>query len=193
MVVFQDEVHFTVEATITTLIGFVGVGTMVLMFFVLTLFANGVLKKNLNQKVIIIVIWWLLVAAGLYKPLGIKPVLFLISLTCMYTAMFLAIYDRLKSSLSYLFPKKEITANNIKLPPYGSEINLADYGLTERQIKFLTIYLFEGKTYDQIAQENYISLSVVKKEMAYCCKAFGVKNRESLVVLLLQYKIKRYV
>ncbi|MCR4741604.1 MAG: hypothetical protein K5866_01865 [Treponema sp.] len=181
----------TVEATITTLIGFVGIGTMVLMFFILTLFANGAFKKNLKKKIIILVIWWLLVAAGLYKPFGIKPVLFLLALTCMYTAMFLAIYDRLKASLSYLFPDKEIAASNIKLPPYGSEIDLSDYGLTERQIKFLTTYLYKGKSYDQIARENFISLSVVKKEMAFCCKAFGVKNREALMILLLQYKIKK--
>ncbi|MBQ1709626.1 MAG: hypothetical protein II032_00720 [Treponema sp.] len=46
----------------------------------------------------------------------------------------------------------------------------------------------EGLTYEEIADKNNISVSVVKNEMAKCCQVFGVKNREALRLLLLQYR-----
>lgn len=48
----------------------------------------------------------------------------------------------------------------------------------------------DNLTYDKIANDNYVSLSIVKMEMAQVCKLFGVKNKEDLKILLLQYKIE---
>lgn len=178
-----------IESSCTTLIGFAGIGTMIFMFFVLTLFTNGSFTKNPRPKIIAIIIWWSLIIVGVFPAFGIKGGLFALFLTLLYIGMYLAIYDKLKSKLTYLLPKKEVVDSNINLPEYGKELNLTEYGLSNRQIKFLLDCINDGKTYEEIAKENNISVSVVKKEMAFCCKTFGVKNREALIILLLQYKI----
>lgn len=181
-------VILAVEAIITTLIGFAGVGTMLMMFCCLLLFVNGFFKKHTKKKFIIIFICWICVDIAVYPVMGLRYVLFNIFLAFLYYAIYVVIYSKLEEKLSYLLPKNEVSQIT-NLPPHGSELILKDFGLTERQIKFLSSCLKEGLSYDQIAQNNYISTSVVKKEMATCCKIFGVKNREALRILLLQYKL----
>ena len=44
-------------------------------------------------------------------------------------------------------------------------------------------------TYNEIAAETEKNLSAVKREMSVLFKLFGVKNRDSLHLLLLQYDI----
>lgn len=180
---------FGIEATITSLIGFIGIGCMLLMFLGLSLFTDGAFKKNYKQKLTFISIWWALVIAGVFPAFGIKGSAFAIAVTFFYVAIFLVTYAKLQDKLSYLLPKFEVASEKIQLPYYGSKLYLKDYGLTERQIDFLRYCIIEGKTYEEIAAIKEISVSVVKKEMSNCCKLFGVKNRESLRILLLQYKI----
>lgn len=180
---------FALQATLTTLIGFAGIGTMLLMFLVLSLFTDGFFKTKFKLKVSVMAVWWALVLIGVYPAFKLRAFLFAIALTFFYITMMLVTYDKLRDKLSYLLPKNQITSNIEKLPPPGSELVLSDYGLTKRQIKFLMLCINEGMTYEEISQANYISVSVVKKEMSTCCKTFGVKNREALRVLLLQYKL----
>ena len=64
------------------------------------------------------------------------------------------------------------------------------FGIFERQKKFLLLVMNENLTYEKIANDCIVSLSIVKMEMAQVCKIFGVKNKEALKILLLQYKIE---
>jgi len=180
---------FAVEATCTTLIGFAGIGTMLLMFLVLSLFTDGFFKTNLKIKVPILITWWSLVIIGVYPPFKLRGSLFALALTLFYIAIMFATYDRLKDRLSYLLPNPEETTE-VKLPSRGSVLSLSQYGLSKRQIKFLMLCIDKDLTYEEIAEQNFISVSVVKKEMSACCKAFGVRNKENLKLLLLQYIIK---
>lgn len=181
---------FFIQSTITTLIGFAGIGTMLLCFLGLLLFVNGFFKTKVKLKLTIIGIWWALVILGVYLAFGIRPALFVFTLTIFYIAMLATIYDKLSQKLSYLLPQKEVSTKAQELPPYGSSLSLSNYGLTERQKKFLLLVMNENLTYEKIANDCIVSLSIVKMEMAQVCKIFGVKNKEALKILLLQYKIE---
>lgn len=181
---------FFIQSTITTLIGFAGIGTMLLTFLGLSLFVNGFFTTKLKLKLSVFGIWWTLVIIGVYFGFGIRPAFFVLALTLFYFAMLATVYEKLNKKLSYLLPEKEISSKSNELPPYGSVLSLSKFGLTERQIKFLLLVMNENLTYDKIASESYVSLSIVKMEMAQVCKIFGVKNKESLKILLLQYKIE---
>ena len=181
---------FFIQSTITTLIGFAGIGTMLLCFFLLLLFINGFFKTKVKQKLIFFSIWWTLVIIGVFIAFGIRPGLFVFALTMFYIAMLATIYEKLSQKLSYLLPQKEVSSKENELPEYGALLSLSDYGLTERQKKFLLAVMNENQTYDKIASDNCVSLSIVKMEMAQVCKIFGVKNKENLKILLLQYKIE---
>lgn len=180
---------FSVEAVITTLIGFAGVGAMLMMFFCILLFVNGFFKEHTKRRFSIILFSWLIVDIAVYPVLGLRYVLFNIFLAFLYVTMYLVIYSKLEEKLSYLLPENKVTSKIKDLPIHGSVIILEKYGLTKRQRNFLESCIKEGLSYEQISQKNNISISVVKKEMSACCKAFGVKNREALLILLLQYKL----
>lgn len=181
---------FFIQSTITTLIGFAGIGTMLLCFLGLLLFINGYFRTKVKRKLILFSIWWALVILGVYIAFGIRPALFVFALTTFYIAMLATIYEKLSQKLSYLLPPKEISSKENELPAYGQILSLSDYGLTDRQKKILLSVMNDNQTYDKIANDNCVSLSIVKMEMAQVCKIFGVKNKESLKILLLQYKIE---
>lgn len=181
---------FFIQSTITTLIGFAGIGTMLLTFLGLSLFVNGFFTSRLKIKLTCFGIWWGLVIIGVYLGFGFRPAIFVVALTLFYIAMFATVYEKLNKKLSYLLPEKEVSSKSNELPPYGSVISLSKFGLTDRQKKFLLLVMNDNLTYDKIANDNYVSLSIVKMEMAQVCKLFGVKNKEDLKILLLQYKIE---
>ena len=79
--------------------------------------------------------------------------------------------------------------SEIKLPSYGEKLYLSDYNLSDRQNKFLIEYLKTGKSYKSMAEIFIVSESIIKTEMSRIQRKFGVKNREDLRVLLLQYEI----
>ena len=76
------------------------------------------------------------------------------------------------------------------MPKPGSEIEFADYGLTERQIALVKTYLKTTSSYKELANEYNISLSLVKHEMREVFSIFEVNNLKELHILLLQYNIK---
>lgn len=88
------------------------------------------------------------------------------------------------------FVATEIFFPKIELPPKGSALHLLDCGVSERQKFFIKGMVNGRKTYEELAAEYHVSTSVVKKDMAAACRLFGVTNKESLRILLLQYKIK---
>ena len=178
------------QYSVTTLIGFAGIGTMLLTFLGLSLFVNGFFTSRVKIKLTCFGIWWGLVIIGVYLGFGFRPAIFVVALTLFYIEMFATVYEKLNTKLSYLLPKKEVSSKSNELPPYGSVISLSKFGLTDRQKKFLLLVMNDNLTYDKIANDNYVSLSIVKMEMAQVCKLLGVKNKEDLKILLLQYKIE---
>lgn len=182
-------VLLALESVLTTIIGFIGIGAMLMMFMCLLLFVNGFFVTRPYLKLIVIILLWFCVDLLVYPGLGLRYMLLSMILALFYVAMYVVIYSKLEEKLSYLLPKNEVSAKNKDMPEHGAELNLNDYGLTKRQIRFLILAIKEGLSYEQIGDANFISVSVVKKEMAACCKAFGVKNREALRILLLQYKL----
>lgn len=79
--------------------------------------------------------------------------------------------------------------SKVNLPSHGEKIYLSDYKLSDRQIKFLMEYIKNGKSYKAMAEIFIVSESIIKTEMSRIQRKFGVKNREDLRVLLLQYEI----
>ena len=57
-------------------------------------------------------------------------------------------------------------------------------------VGFLPVVRWIDVAVNAVAAEYHVSTSVVKKDMAAACRLFGVTNKESLRILLLQYKIK---
>ena len=79
--------------------------------------------------------------------------------------------------------------SEIKLPSYDEKLYLSDYNLSDRQNKFLMEYLKNGKSYKSMAEIFIVSESIIKTEMSRIQRKFGVKNREDLRVILLQYEV----
>ncbi len=183
-------VIFLVESGLTTLIGFVGIGTLLFSALIITLFINGFFIRGRRLKIILLAVYWTIITVGLYPAFGFRPFIFEIALTFFYFAFFAFVYDKLKAKLSYLLPANDLSAPAVPLPPRGSELDLSSYGLSGRQIAFIHNCLEKDETYDGLAELYNVSTSVVKKDMAAACRAFGVKNREALRILLLQYKVK---
>src|SRR5574344_89373 len=181
---------FIIEAASTTLIGFVGIGTLLFSALITLQFINGYFIIHRKQKITLLAVYWCAVTAGIYPAFGLRPFLFEIALTLFYFAFFATVYEKLKSKLSYLLPTTEVTKETVILPEHGTVLSLSRYGLSERQIMFIHHCIDDGLTYEQIAKKYNVSISVVKKDMANTCRIFGVKNREALRVLLLQYVLK---
>ena len=78
---------------------------------------------------------------------------------------------------------------SINLPEKGTELDLKSLGLTDRQIACIEYTITTSYNYKQIADKLITSESTVKKDMQDMYKFFGVKNREMLRILLLQYTI----
>lgn len=95
----------------------------------------------------------------------------------------------MKNSLANYLPPSMVDSE-INLPKLGNPISLSDYNLSNRQKEILSEYLKYGTSYKNLAQKFIVSESTVKTEMARIQKQFGVKNREDLRVLLLQYELK---
>jgi len=107
-------------------------------------------------------------------------------------ATYVTIYTLLSSQLSFL--TKDITVPDcrpeIALPKKGDILVLDKLGLTRRQIACIRYTLDSSWNYKKIAGILCTSESTVKKEMQELYRLFGVKNRELLRLLLVQYKIQ---
>ena len=76
------------------------------------------------------------------------------------------------------------------LPEPGGTINLAGYGLSDRQINLVKKYKKGNASYKLLADDFQISESTIKQEMSKICKFLGVKNIEVLLFLLQQYEVE---
>lgn len=180
------------ECICNTLSGYDVLGNFLYMALILYLFCGGFFKTKIKIKATFLGVFWGLILLTLIN-FGWDRVVFGFAIFIFMFAFFLCLYDMLKEQLSFLLPKTEIkrSEDSVTLPSAGSSIYLSDYGLTERQINFVLDSLETTATYVELGKKYYTSPSAIKKNMAKVYKVFGVKNKEMLRVLLLQYKIYR--
>lgn len=181
---------FFIEGGVTVHMGFVGIGTLLFTAGCVMVFVNGDFKTRYKEKIAALCLYWVLITAGLYFAFNIKMAVFEIALTLFHFGLLTCLYKKLESKLSFLLPVAEVVTPKILLPAKGSALRLSDYGISERQKLFIQGTVNGGKTYEELAVEYHVSTSVVKKDMASACRLFGVPNKESLRILLLQYKIE---
>ncbi len=181
-----------IESTLDVLTGFSILGTFIYAYCFMILFCLGYGQSNFKKKAYIVCIWWALTLLTLPFSYGMSDFLFAIGLAIFATSTYISIYRLLYDKLNFLISSD--TANSEKkpllnLPEKGSILNLNSLGLTQRQIACIHYTLETTKSYKQIAQEQNISESAIKKDMFELYKLFGVKNREMLRLALFQYKI----
>ena len=181
---------FFIEGGVTAHMGFVGIGTLLFTAGCVMVFVNGDFKTRYKEKIAALCVYWILITAGLYFSFNIKIAVFEIALTLFHFGLLVCLYKKLESKLSFLLPVAEVITPEIPLPAKGSALRLSDYGISERQKFFIQGTVNGGKTYEELAAEYRVSVSVVKKDMAAACRLFGVTNKEDLRILLLQYKIE---
>lgn len=176
-----------IESICTILTGYELLGIFLYSAFLIKLFVNGFFVKNLYPKIIILILIWLITILGLI-PFGFERVILSYASVCFFCTFYLHIYKKMEDDLIRYIPPVSIESE-IKLPSYGKKLYLSDYKLSDRQIKFLMEYIKNGKSYKAMAEIFIVSESIIKTEMSRIQRKFGVKNREDLRVLLLQYEI----
>lgn len=178
-----------VQSVATTLNELEILGTFLYAAAIILLFCDRFFKIKVKRKIIILSVIWFLVSLGTI-PFGLYRFLRVVALSLFFITFYLSIYFRLEQYLTPLLPIKELVKQNKVMPKPGSEIELADYGLTERQIALVKTYLKTTSSYKELANEYNISLSLVKHEMREVFSIFEVNNLKELHILLLQYNIK---
>lgn len=156
------------------------------------LFAWGWFKNHGYRKVALVYVIYLLVLTNVSHE-GWDIYFFSVGFSLFTVGSSLFIYTLIKERLSYYVPQmtrlNEILAGDNALPNYGEQINLTDYGFTERQRKCAACAIRDNMTYPKIAEAMGISLSIVKREMAIVCRQFAVNNRDELYLRFIQYKV----
>ena len=176
-----------VQSVTTTLTGYEILGTFLFFAAILILFCEGFFKTNLKEKIYIIVSFWFITTLGII-PFGWARFVLALAVFLFFFGFYIFLYSKLKDLLSTLLPP-DIVTSYVNLPSKGTHIKLSEFGLNERQINILKIYMKTKDSYSKLAYNLCVSVSTVKKEMADVLKIFGVKNINDLYILFLQYEI----
>lgn len=176
-----------IQAIFTILTGYEILGIILYAFLLIKLFLNGFFKTKLKLKTFSAFAFWAILISGLY-PFGIDRMILAFSVICFISTFSYWLYIKLKIQLKSFLPEKVINSK-ISLPIQGSELNLRNFGFTERQISILKEFMNFELTYKKIAQKLYLSTSTVKSEMSKIINYFDVKNAENLRILLIQYTL----
>lgn len=177
-----------VESLCTIFTGYELLGIFLYSALLIKLFMNGFFIKRFYFKLIVLLAIWFASILGLI-PFGWERVILSYSAICFFCAFYYHVYKKMEADLANYLPPTTIRAK-VQLPAYGEKIYLSDYDFSERQKKILLEYLKYGDSYKTIADKFFTSESTIKTEMSKIQKKIGVKNREDLRVLLLQYEIK---
>lgn len=195
--VWQAQVSLLfIQAVSTTLTGYNTLGTFLYSAFIILCFANGFFKTKVRLKITCILVAWIAVLVGYgYYALqwGTRGVMYIhisVATSLFFFAFYFYVYKKLETLLVPLVPVKPLKSD-IKLPLKGTTLHLSKYGLTERQIDFVMEYLVSQKTYKELANQFFVSVSTVKKDMTEVFEIFNVQNIKDLHILLLQYFVER--
>ena len=176
-----------IESICTILTGYELLGFFLYSALLIKLFVNGFFIKHLYSKITFLLIIWLISVLGLI-PFGFERVILSYASIFFFCTFYFHIYKKMEDDLKRYIPPVPVESK-VNLPSHGEKIYLSDYNLSKRQIKILQEYLKFGKSYKTMADEFFVSESIIKTEMSRIQRKFGVKNREDLRVLLLQYEI----
>lgn len=180
-----------VEATHLILTGYHYIGVFLYINSLILFFCFGYAQKKFKLKSIISISILFFLLFTLIPSYGLGEFFFSIGLTFFSLACYVIIYKLLSDKLSFLLGDYYIPdyAPLLDLPEKGSTLDLHKLNLTERQIACIHYTIDSTYNYKKIAEELITSESTVKKNMQDLYKLFGVKNREMLRLLLIQYTI----
>lgn len=180
-----------IQAVQDVLTGFYILGTFIYAFCLVIMFCLGYGRGHFKQKVAIALLIWLVVITTLIPKYGLSQFFFAFGISIFAGASYVSIYRILSDQLSYLVYDVAVPdcRPEIALPEKGSTLDLHKLNLTERQITCIHYTLDSTWNYKKIANVLCTSESTVKKDMQDLYRLFGVKNRELLRLLLIQYKI----
>lgn len=176
----------TLQCFFTTWTNYETLGTILFIILLSFLFINGFFKSHIYLKFFFLIIFWLITLIGVF-PFGLHRTILAYVSTIFFVSVCIYLYEFLKDDLASFFPAVNVICS--KFPSPGSQINLLDYGLTERQIELIKEILYGNTSYQVMADKFITSISTIKGEMSKVYKLLEVDNREELRILLLQYKI----
>lgn len=185
-------VLMVVEASHLVVTGYHSIATFIYASALMLMFVSGQGKTNFKRKIFIVFAYWIVLLSTLFfGENGINEFIFAVCFTCFVSAIYLCAFQMVKEQLGFLIGDYQVPGldSSIKLPAKGSLLNLKEFGLTERQVACVHFTIDSDYNYKTIAAELITSESTVKKDMQDLYRIFGVKNREMLRLLLLQYKI----
>lgn len=179
-----------VQAISTTLTGYETLGIILYAAGTSLLFCDGFFKKHYRKKIIVLFCVWFSSLFGII-PFGWHRVILAIATSVFYLVFNLFVADRLSQLLAPLLPSSNLDSLElkVKLPRAGETVSLTKLGLTKRQAEFVISYITNGYTYTMLADQFITSISTIKGEMAATFKIFGVKNKEELRIILMQYEL----
>ncbi|MDR2956208.1 MAG: hypothetical protein LBV43_14130 [Prevotella sp.] len=171
-------------------LGFDVIGLGLYIFLNFILFCKGFYKSFFKLKVFLCLAIWVLMIIHILS-FSWDRVFIGFAATLFVTSTYVCIYYLPRDRLSYLLSNTPIDKMNsvYQLPEPGSSLCLQDLGLSERQCGCIEACLTGSVLYKVLADRYLTSESTIKKEMASMFKFFGVTDRESLMLLLSQYKI----
>lgn len=184
-------VLFMIETVHLMFTGFEIVGIMLYVNYFAVMTVSGYAKRYFKTKATIFGTILLLLLTNLIYTSGIFDFIYYLFMAFFMISCYAVLYYMLYDKLNFLF--REIAVPNLKtelnLPEKGAILDLKKLGLTQRQIACINYTLNTSYSYKMIAEELITSESTVKKDMQDLYKFFGVKNREMLRLLLIQYQI----
>lgn len=123
--------------------------------------------------------------------IGLQEWLYTLGMAVFFISCYVSFYCMISDKISYLLGDFKVPDIKCKmdLPEKGSDLNLKSFGFSERQISIINYSINSSLSYKRIADKLLISESTVKKEMSSIYDSFGVKNKEMLRMVLVQYNI----
>lgn len=176
-----------IQAVSTILTGYETLGIFLYSSLIILLFCNRFFVKNRYLKAAVLGGIWLITILGLI-PFGWPRVILAYTTVFFFCTFYYFIYKKMERMLVQLLPPSKVRTS-VSLPEPGTQIDLKDFGLSERQIQFVGDYIKCGISYNDLSEKYMVSLSTVKSEMAKAMRQFGVKSKEDMRILLLQYKL----
>lgn len=170
--------------------GFPVVGITLYINFFAFFCAGGYAKSHFKIKFAVAALILISMISLEYRH-SLTDIIYYVAFSSFEMECYFLLYFMLQERLCFLFKDVDVPglAPEITLPPKGSVLNLKEMGLSERQISCIHYTLSTNFNFKKIAEELITSESTIKKEMQYLYKLFGVKNRELLRLLLIQYTI----
>ena len=190
---------FIIQTVNLILTGYTDIGIVLYVNCIAIGFCTGFAKKHFRLKAAIFCSFLpllLLTIVPFYAHeatwlKGWLVYLYYLGHTAFTVSCYFVLYQLLSDKLSFLLGDYKVPdlSPSINLPEKGGELDLKSLGLTDRQIACIEYTITTSYNYKQIADKLITSESTVKKDMQDMYKFFGVKNREMLRILLLQYTI----